>query len=237
MTRDQFLALWNLKVFNEQAFQKYKDLGYMRRIRELPERKDDNYLLIDDEATWQNLLDKDEWYEQWQYKVEQHLSAFRENSTKYLLAFQNVNLNNWADTIANRLEKQMEFISEVFGLELQKHGLYVLHRSHYDVASKSLYLIQMRDRRSWKVRVIDFTKTSRPAQILEQIFTAPLEHHDFDDLSFNIGDGSLASISDQDRSLYYALQNINKKIDKDLGLDVGFLNIENSQVWIDSLHI
>lgn len=237
MTSNQFLALWSLKALGDQAYQRYKDLDYTRRVRTLPERDSENYMTIDDEFTWQNLLSKGEWYETWQQRVEHNLTSFREESTSSLLAFNNASLGDWSDTIANRLEKQMEIITKILSDRLMKLEVYVLHRSYYDAQSKSLYILQLRDRDRWKVKTIDFTKTSRPAQILELIYEEPLEHHDFDDIEFKVGDRHSTNIKDQDRTLYYALQNINKKIDKAMGSDFGLLNIENNQVWVDRLHI
>lgn len=237
MTKNEFLALWNLKNLNDLAFQKYKDLDYTRRERVLPQADSTNYRIVMDDTAWQNLLRKNEWYERWEFKVEHHLASFKEESTIYLLAFHNLDLTGWTDTVANRLEKQMEVLSGMLNVSIEKHQLKALRKSHYDPSSKSLYLIQLRDRQSWKVRVVDFSKTSRPAELLELIYEEPLEHHDFDDLEFKIGDKSHSNIEAQDRSLYYALQNINKKINKDTGSKVDLLNIENSQAWVDSLHI
>lgn len=236
MTRNQFLAMWNLRALNEQAFQKYKDLGYSRRERILPSSDSVNNSLINDEMTWQNLLDKEEWYEQWQMKVEQRLSSFRENSVSRLLKFQNVELGDWSDTTANRLEKQMLIIEKILKGLRKQYNVYVLHRTYFDSSSKSLYVLQIRDRKSWTARTVDFSKTGKPAQILEHIYTAPLEHHDFTDLEF-IVDRAGSDIEQNDRLLYFAIRNINKKIDKDIGHDVGLLNIENRQVWVDALHI
>lgn len=238
MTRNQFLAMWNLKALNEQAFQKYKDLGYSRRERVLPVRGSTNNLIIDDENTWQNLLDKDEWYEQWQMRIENHFVSFREDSVGRLIKLQNVELGDWSDTIANRLEKQMMIIESELADLRKKYNVPALHKSHFDSSSKCLYLLQIRNRKSWTARTVDFSKTGRPAQLLEHIYKEPLEHHDFNSLEF-IVDSTQSShdIADNDRLLYFALKNINKKIDKDLNSDVGLLNIGNQQVWVDSLHI
>jgi hypothetical protein len=236
MTRNQFLAMWNLRILNEQAFQKYKDLDYSKRERILPTRNTDNNSLIDDEVTWQNLLDKDEWYDQWQMKVEQRLASFREDSVSRLLLFQNVDLGNWSNTTANRLEKQMLIIEKLLKSLRKQYNVYVLHRTYFDSSSRCLYILQIRDRKSWTARTVDFSKTGKPAQILEHIYTAPLEHHDFTDLEF-IVDRAGSDIEHNDRLLYFAIRNINKKIDKDIGHHVGLLNVENRQVWVDSLHI
>lgn len=221
-----------------QAIQVSKNLDYPRRERVLEEYNDVNYRILDNLYSWQNILDKDGWYEQWQNKVEVHLAKFREIAPSTILGFQNVDLGNWSETVANKLEKQVLYLEKVVADRLEKYGVAALHKSHYDAASKSLYVITVRTRESWAVRVVDFSKTSRPAQILEHIFKAPLEHYDFEELAFIVGDRGHSAISDQDRAIYFALRNINTKIEKDLkDKNFGFLNIENNQVWVDRLHI
>lgn len=232
MTKNQFLALWNLKTLNEQAYQKYKDYDYALRQRVL---RHDAAMSTDD-FTYQNLLRKDEWYDRWQFKVENHISSFREFSPNLLLRFQNVDLGDWTDTLANRLEKQMIMISKTIEAMMSRYGLTALHKTHFDASSKQLYILQIRDRQSWKVRTVDFSRTKKQSIVLEAIYADPLEHHDFSDLELRV-DPSGEDAERDPRMIYFIADNINRKINKTVGSKMDLLESKQDQVWVYHLHI
>jgi hypothetical protein len=232
MTKTQFAALWNLKVLYELAYQKYKDYDYALRQRILQP----DAMMVSDDYTYQNLLRKDEWYEKWQFKVEHHLSMFREFSPKLLLQFQNIDLGDWTDTIANRLEKQMIVIDDAIGAMLRETKVYDLRKTHFDTASKRLFIIQTNSQTSYKALEVDFSRAIKQAILLEEIYKNPREHHDVVDLEFKVDPSGKQSESDP-RTVYYVAHNINRKINKVVKTKMDLLESRNDQVWVYHLHI
>lgn len=232
MTSNQFAAMWNLKQLNEQAYQKYKDYDYAQRKRVLHP----DAMMISDDFTYQNLIGKDEWYDRWQFKIENHISSFREYSPNLLMQFQNVELGDWTDTVANRLEKQMMIIDDTLKSMLFEYKVYDLRKTHFDSASNQLFIIGINDRTSWKVRTIDFSRTKQQSIVLGVIYADPREHHDFSDLELLV-DPSGEQSEREPRMIYFIVNNINKKINKALGSKIDLLESRHDQAWVYSLHI
>lgn len=232
MTSNQFAALWNLKALNEQAYQKYKEYDYARRQRVLHP----DAMMISDDFTYQNLLRNDEWYDRWQFRVEHHISSFREYSPDLLMKFQNIELGDWTDTSANRLEKQMLVISETLNAMLIKYKVYDLRKTHFDAASKQLYILKINDRSSWKVQTVDFSRTRKQSILLEAIYADPREHHDFSELELHV-DPSGKEAEREPRMIYFIADNINRKFNKVIGSNMDLLETKQDQVWVYHLHI
>lgn len=233
MKSNQYLALWNLKILNEQAFQKYKDFEYSHRQRVIPQTEHTDLLMVQDEFTWQNLINKDEWYDQWQSSIEQRIVVFKDNSVKNLMRFNNIDLGEWSDTLANRFEKQMYIVEELQSEIQSKFGIYTLNRTYFDKASKSLYVIVPASRERYKVRVIDFSRTGSPSRLLDYVYKSPLENHDFYDIEFALDPAK----DEDDRLIQYTVKNINTKFKKEVQTNHELLCVKNQQVWVDKIHI
>lgn len=236
MTGKQYLALWQLKTLNELAFQKYSDLGYSHRERILPKMDSINGNLVADEIIWQNLVDKDDWYEIWQTKVAVNLTRFGTESNRSLLQFQNIRFGKWSETNANKLEKQMVELDKIIEKLRLKYQIPVLLRSHYDKDSRQLHFIFPRMREGWKIESISFAKAPKQSKILETMYAAPFEQHTFDDLKFHLDPGQVDE-SMNSNTVRDTIKNINRKIVNSIGKNEGLVNISKELAWIDNLHL
>ena len=219
-------------LLHNQAIKKYNELSYPYRQRVL-KFTDTEYASSIAQVHHHNAADSDGWYTEWVELVQRlALDGFREKSPAYILKFTSVKLGNWNDTVANRMEKQMKTLSAITKEVLKNLKIYRLRKCHYDAESYTLYVIQQSRDGFCKAKTVDFSGKQNAADILTAIFKNPEIHHAlFDVLETFDYELAKASLNGDTRG-YDEVQNINKKILKEIKLD-GLLMCRGGQVWVE----
>lgn len=232
MTKSEFIALWELNRLHNVAVYKYRSHDYDSRERVIPSNKHNELELS--ERHRHSAINYGNWYGKWENAVIGCLSKFRE-SADLIFKFTNLKLGKWTDTTANRFEKQIVALEKIQKSLYKTNKILLLWRFHYDADHKKLLVLREGKIRN-KVDEVSFAGMPLAHDVLSIICEDPKRDHDMHEVLEKIDFAEAERYEAGDRKAYDTIQNANKKVAKDIGLE-DFFVFKGDVAWVNERYI
>lgn len=234
MIKSEFTVLWNLHVLHLEAVEKYREHGYDWRERIIPKASKDSSL-VNSERNRHATINYRNWHERWEKKVITCLHSLPKDAASLEFKFVNIDLGEWTDTSANRFEKQILALGQIYKNSLASIDVTSLFRVAYSDRSKTL-LIALRRLHSPTIKSVRFNGMPLAHDLLKRVCKTPKDDHDVFELLEDIDHAEAESFINGNRKAYNTCMNVNKKIHKEINLEE-FLCFKGRSVWINERYL